>query len=145
MSAGGAYAGRRLLLVDDNEINRELALGMLEVYGVEVDCAENGLQALALLERGAYDLVLMDCHMPELDGYGATGEWRAREARSGARRTPIIALTAAAMPGDREKCESAGMDDYVTKPFNRAMLDATLARWLPGGSAAQLIARARGG
>jgi len=145
MSAGGAYAGRRLLLVDDNEINRELALGMLEVYGVEVDCAENGLQALALLERGAYDLVLMDCHMPELDGYGATGEWRAREARSGARRTPIIALTAAAMPGDREKCESAGMDDYVTKPFNRAMLDATLARWLPGGIAAQPIARVRGG
>ena len=141
----GVYAGCRLLLVDDNEINRELALGMLEMYGVEVDCAENGLQALARLEQAAYDLVLMDCHMPEMDGYAATSEWRAREARATAARTPIIALTAAAMAGDRERCQSAGMDDYVTKPFNRAMLDATLARWLgEGGNGKRVVGARRG-
>ncbi len=91
------YVGSRLLRVDDNEINRELALGMLEMYGVEVDCAEDGLQALELLEKTHYDLVLMDCHMPRMDGYAATREWRERERRQARARTPIVALTAAAL------------------------------------------------
>ncbi len=116
--------------MDDNEINRELALGMLEMYGVEVDCAEDGVHALQCLDATAYDLVLMDCHMPEMDGFEATRAWRARERQEGRPRVIIIALTAAAMQGDRETCLAAGMDDYVAKPFTRAMLDAALGRWL---------------
>jgi CheY-like chemotaxis protein len=131
------HAGRRLLLVDDNEVNRELALGMLEIYGVDVDCAEDGQQALEHLGQARYDLVLMDCHMPRLDGYAATREWRDREQLDGRARTPIVALTAAALPGDREKCAAAGMDDYLTKPFTRDMLDEALGRWLPVAPAAR--------
>lgn len=119
----------RVLLVEDNPINRTVALRLLERGGYDVDWAEDGLQALELLRREDYDLVLMDCQMPEMDGYQATRA--ARDPRSGVRDStiPIIALTANAMEGDREKCLAAGMDDYVAKPIQREALFAALERW----------------
>ena len=121
----------RILLVEDNAINRTLALAMLELYELDVECAQNGHEALDCLSRQPYELVLMDCQMPELDGYDATRAWRLRETQSGAPPVPIIALTANAMHGDRENCLAAGMNDYLAKPFTRDALTQILQRWLP--------------
>ena len=121
-----------VLLVEDNAVNQELALHMLEALGCRAEVANHGGQALDALNRGAFDLVLMDCQMPEMDGFEATAEIRRREAlRPGGRRIPIIALTAGAVEGDREKCLAGGMDDYVTKPFSLNQLERALRRWLP--------------
>ena len=128
--APGAIAGRRILLAEDNETMRAVALGMLEGTGVHVDIARDGQEAVEMLGAAAYDLVLMDCDMPTLDGFAATAMIRAAETR-GARHLPIVALTADAMAGDRERCLAAGMDDYLSKPFMRETLRATVARWLP--------------
>ncbi len=125
-----ALRGRRVLLVEDNVVNQALAIGMLETYELEVDCAENGREALEKLDGEVYALVLMDCQMPEMDGLEATRRWRAREAKQGGRRVPIVALTANAMAGDREDCLAAGMDGYLAKPFNRAALAAVLNAWM---------------
>jgi CheY-like chemotaxis protein len=119
----------RVLVVEDQELNREVADGMLTSFGLEVDGAEHGRQALAKLAAGRYDLVLMDCQMPVMDGYSATRELRKLEA--GAPRTPVIALTADMTDAARAACFAAGMDDYVGKPFTRATLHAVLSRWLP--------------
>ncbi len=110
----------RVLLVDDNEINQRVALRILTKSGFDVDTADDGLQALRRVERGNYDLVLMDCQMPEMDGYEATA--RIRELGGEAARVPVIAITANALAEDREKCIAAGMDHYVAKPVRWAQL-----------------------
>jgi CheY-like chemotaxis protein len=124
----------QILLVEDTAVNREVALGMLELLGHRVDVAEDGQAAIEAVARTAYDLVLMDCQMPIMDGFTATGVLRERERLAGCRRRlPIIALTAHALEGDRERCQAAGMDDYLTKPFTLHQLQALLARWTSGG------------
>jgi TMAO reductase system sensor TorS len=122
----------RVLLAEDNPVNRELAVAMLEAVDLEVVVAVDGREAVAQAAQGGIDLVLMDCQMPELDGFVATEAIRAAEAQAGA-RVPIVALTANAMEGDRERCLACGMDDYLSKPFKPAQLYAILARWLPAG------------
>jgi signal transduction histidine kinase/CheY-like chemotaxis protein len=124
----GAFDGR-VLLVEDSPVNQAVAEGMLQLLGADVELASDGSQALAALAEAAYDLVLMDCMMPGMDGYAATRELRRRERASG-RRTPVVALTANAMSGDRERCLDAGMDDYLSKPFRQEELRQLLGRWL---------------
>ncbi len=119
-----------LLLVEDNFINTEVALGILADYGFEnVEHAENGEQALNCLKTGEFDLVLMDCQMPVLDGYETTRQIRAGHAGSQA-DIPIVAMTANAMQGDREKCLAAGMNDYISKPIDPDTLATTIEHWL---------------
>jgi signal transduction histidine kinase/DNA-binding response OmpR family regulator len=123
-----AYAAINILVVEDNAVNQEVALGMLSKIGFNADVADNGQEGLNALEAGTFDLVLMDCQMPVLDGYAATGEIRKREGAS--KHTPIIALTANAMTGDAEKCLAAGMDDYLSKPFEADALEEKIVFWL---------------
>jgi CheY-like chemotaxis protein/HPt (histidine-containing phosphotransfer) domain-containing protein len=122
--------GPSILLVEDNPVNREVAVGMLESLGCATDTAENGWMALKAMHAATYDAVLMDCQMPVMDGLAATSEIRRREQASGAARVPIIALTANAMEGDRERCLAAGMDDFLSKPFTQQQLATLLRRWL---------------
>ncbi|HEX4035642.1 MAG TPA: response regulator [Solirubrobacteraceae bacterium] len=118
-----------VLVVEDNPVNQIVAARTLERCGCDTHIADNGVAALeALSER--YDLVLMDCQMPVMDGYEATAEFRRREG--GRQRTPVVAMTANAMAGDREKCLAAGMDDYISKPLRYAELAAKLKQWIPG-------------
>ncbi len=119
----------RVLVVEDTAVNQLVARRMLERAGCRVDLAANGLEALSAYASLPYDLVLMDVHMPEMDGLEAAAEIRRREQDSG-RHTPIVALTASATQGDRETSLSAGMDDYLTKPVRPADLEAILERWL---------------
>ncbi|WP_141739253.1 response regulator, partial [Stenotrophomonas sp. BIIR7] len=121
--------GLRLLLVEDNSTNLLVAQRLLQVLGCTVTTANDGEQGLAQLQRQTFDLVLMDCQMPVLDGYSATRRWREQEAEQGHTRLPIVAMTANAMAGDRERCLQAGMDDYLSKPVNRESLQACLLRW----------------
>ena len=123
------FAGSRVLLAEDNEVNREVACGMLEAEGCEMATACNGVEALRLCETAAFDIILMDCQMPEMDGFTATAALRAQEQGT-LRHTPIVALTANALLGDRENCLAAGMDDYLTRPFARDAIRAVLARWV---------------
>lgn len=118
----------RIIVVDDNPINREVARQMLEKLGCRIDVASDGLEALRMHEAQAYDIVLMDCEMPGLDGFDATRRIRAME--QGIRRTPVIALSAGTDVSDRERCEAAGMDDYIAKPVRPQRLKEVLARWL---------------
>jgi CheY-like chemotaxis protein len=124
--------GARILLAEDNPVNQEVALGMLENLGCTAELAASGLEAVEAALRAGFDLILMDCQMPGMDGYEATQRIREHEQAAGGKKepTPIIALTAHAMQGDREKCIAAGMDDYLTKPFNLEQLSAALHRWL---------------
>jgi signal transduction histidine kinase/DNA-binding response OmpR family regulator len=123
----------RILLVEDNVVNQQVAAAMLEGIGCEVEIANNGELAVSALEQASFDLILMDCQMPVMDGYEATAEIRRREAASEpSRRIPIVALTANAVDGDREKCLEADMDDYVSKPFKQARLREVLGHWLGG-------------
>lgn len=124
------YAGR-VLIVEDNPINRELAAEMLQAAGCSVTTANDGEQALARIAAASFDLVLMDWHMPVVDGLTATRRLRALERAQNSARLPVIALTASVLPGDREACEAAGMDGFVAKPFAFEDLDAVLDRWLP--------------
>lgn len=119
----------RVLVVEDNEINQMVALGMLESLGYEVSTADNGKYALEDLEENTYDVILMDCQMPEMDGYEATAHIRAHSDPDTA-ATPIIALTANAMSGDAEKCLDAGMDDYLAKPFEPELFEEKLEKWI---------------
>jgi len=119
---------RRVLVVEDNAVNRMLAQRLLVRLGCVVDLAENGRIACQQMENQRYDLVLMDCQMPEVDGFEATRLIRTGEDR-GRARTPIVALTANAMSQDRERCLAAGMDDYLSKPFAAIDIERTLRRW----------------
>ncbi|MDO0845368.1 ATP-binding protein [Xanthomonas campestris pv. campestris] len=121
----------RILLVEDNPVNLLVAQKLLGVLGFEADTATDGEAALSSMESTRYDMVFMDCQMPVLDGYAATRRWRAMETESGGRPIPIVAMTANAMAGDRERCLAAGMDDYLSKPVAREQLNACLQRWLP--------------
>jgi PAS domain S-box-containing protein len=121
------FAGCHALLAEDNLINQKLATRLLEKLGCRVDIAVNGSEAARLSANHAYDVVFMDCQMPEMDGFEATAEIRRREA--GSRRTPIVAMTAYAMIGDRQRCLRAGMDDYIAKPIRPGVLEQTLSTW----------------
>ena len=122
----------RVLVVEDNIINRELVIEMLELAGCAATVVHNGAEALAALEKSTFDLVLMDWHMPEMDGVEATRRWREREKLDKTmHRLPIVALTASVLPGDRETCLAAGMDDFIGKPFSFEQLTSVVARWLP--------------
>jgi len=123
-------AGPRVLVVEDNPVNREVAVGMLEALGCRTDAADNGWRAIEAMNDRLYDAVLMDCQMPVMDGLSATAEIRRRESSVGHARVPIIALTANAMEGDRERCLAAGMDDFLSKPFTQQQLAALLQRWM---------------
>ena len=120
----------RILLVEDNPVNLMVAQRLLQVLGAECDTAGNGQVALEKLDQAQFDLVLMDCQMPVLDGYSATRRWRELEQeRKASRRMPIVAMTANAMAGDRQKCLDAGMDDYLAKPVTKIELEQCIARW----------------
>ena len=125
----GGAVNCRVMLVEDNAVSRKLAAAMLERIGCEVTCADDGRQALALLESDRWDLILMDCQMPGLDGYSAAREIRGRTDHP---RIPIVAITANAGPADREQCLNAGMDDYITKPLRSEVLHAVVERWTRG-------------
>lgn len=118
----------RVLLVDDTPVNRRLAGKMLEKLGLVVDIAVNGREAVDKSAELSYDLIFMDCQMPEMDGFEATTRIRSREA--GSAHTPIIAMTASAMPEDRKRCIDVGMDDYISKPVRQDTLRSTVSRWL---------------
>jgi two-component system sensor histidine kinase/response regulator len=164
-----APSGARLLVVEDNEVNQVVAVRLLQKLGYQADVAANGCEALAALERTSYAGILMDCHMPEMDGYEATRRIREREAylvkrissdsdepraegadasrftnneQRGTQRVPIIAMTVNCLPGDREQCLAAGMDDYLVKPVSGDALCATLSRWVPPADSARKIREA---
>jgi CheY-like chemotaxis protein/HPt (histidine-containing phosphotransfer) domain-containing protein len=115
----------RILLAEDHPVNQELVLGILGIGGHAVTLAKNGREAIEILQNGKFDVVLMDVQMPEMDGYQATGAIRELERHTG-RHIPVIAMTAHAMKGDREKCLAAGMDDYISKPIRVATLQKVL-------------------
>jgi signal transduction histidine kinase/DNA-binding response OmpR family regulator/HPt (histidine-containing phosphotransfer) domain-containing protein len=131
-AGGGRCLGGRVLLVEDNYANQKVAEGMLRKLGLEVEVVEDGAEALQCLQKGGYDLVLMDCQMPVMDGYQATQELRRHEQRARHRRIPVVAMTAGALAGDRERCMAAGMDDYLAKPVRMDALSKSLSHWLPG-------------
>jgi PAS domain S-box-containing protein len=125
-----------ILVVEDHYINQEVAQLLLKDLGFEAEIAENGRVAVELVGKKNFDLIFMDCQMPELDGYGATNAIRKMETRTG-KRTPIVAMTAHAMEGSREECLAAGMDDYVSKPIEAKALENVLDKWLPKGGRQQ--------
>jgi CheY-like chemotaxis protein/HPt (histidine-containing phosphotransfer) domain-containing protein len=118
----------RILIAEDNIVNQKVALHQLQKLGYLADVVENGRRALDLLEASQYDLVFMDCQMPELDGYAATRKLRSWE--HGRRKTWVVAMTANSLEGDREKCLAAGMDDYVSKPVKTEDLQAAIQRFI---------------
>jgi signal transduction histidine kinase/DNA-binding response OmpR family regulator len=124
----------RVLLVEDQGVNQVIARRFLEREGATVEIADNGRMALEILAQRSFDLVLMDCQMPEMDGFEATRRIRALEAGTGV-HLPVIAMTAHAMAGDRDRCLAAGMDDYLTKPITRDALLRGVSRWIPGSAA----------
>jgi CheY-like chemotaxis protein len=127
----GRRQRRRVLLAEDNPVNVEVALAMLDSLGLDVVCARNGEEALLAAQAEDFDLILMDCQMPVMDGFAATAEIRRHEQQCGhARVLPIVAITANALQGDREACLAAGMDDYLSKPFTQQDLGHTIARWI---------------
>jgi signal transduction histidine kinase/CheY-like chemotaxis protein len=141
----GSLRGR-ILLVEDNAVNQEVTKEMLKMMGCCVDVAEDGAEAVDAVKEKAYDLLLMDCHMPVMDGFEATAVIRRKEAGDPAKtHLPIVALTADAVEGDRERCLAAGMDDYLAKPFTQDDLYSILEKWLlPRPSSAQQVHVAAG-
>nr|WP_315400144.1 response regulator [uncultured Duganella sp.] len=131
LAAPRARKGRKVLLAEDNPVNVEVASAMLEGLGLDVSRACNGQEALRSVQSGEFDLILMDCQMPVMDGFAATTEIRRHEQQRGRSRSlPIIAITANALQGDRESCLAAGMDDYLSKPFTQQALGQTIGRWI---------------
>jgi CheY-like chemotaxis protein/HPt (histidine-containing phosphotransfer) domain-containing protein len=129
---GGSADDRRILLVEDNVTNQQVAAGILSKLGVNVDIVINGGEALKVLQSTHYDLVLMDVQMPEMDGLETTRRIRNRQPQVLEPEIPIIAMTAHALTGDRDRCLEAGMNDYIAKPIGVQGLDEILKRWLPG-------------
>jgi CheY-like chemotaxis protein len=132
-----AIAGKslptRILVAEDNSVNRKVVQSLLSLFGCQFDFAVNGREAVELARTGKFGLIFMDCQMPEMDGFAAT---RAiRKWQQGRRRTPIIALSASASPGDRAECLAAGMDDCLAKPIEPQKLKDALTRWLPANEA----------
>ncbi len=125
---------KTVLLVEDNEVNLKVAQKLIDYIGFPFDVAENGMQALDKAKNTRYRLILMDCQMPVMDGYHSTRRIRRYEEENNLPHTPIIAMTANAMLGDKEKCLEAGMDDYMSKPLNRYLLEKTLKKWDPFAS-----------
>lgn len=123
------FPGKRILVAEDYFVNQEVTQDILELMGVQVEIAENGREAVEKHKKSSYDLILMDIQMPELDGFEATREIRKLEGES--KHTTIIALTANALAGDREKCLQAGMDDYISKPIEAKKLEEILLKYLP--------------
>lgn len=121
--------GTRLLVVDDNEINQQVATTLLGSFGAETDIANNGIEAVEKAATGRFDLIFMDCQMPEMDGFEATR--RIRGAGNSAANRPILAMTANVLDGIRDKCAAAGMDDYISKPIGIDDLQSALRKWLP--------------
>jgi two-component system, sensor histidine kinase and response regulator len=121
----------RVLVVEDNAVNQKVAQGLLKKFGVQVELAANGVEAITSLERFPFDLVFMDCQMPVMDGYEATKKIRDKESKVLNRKIPIIAMTANSMQGDQDKCISVGMDDFISKPVNPNKIEEVLKRWLP--------------
>jgi CheY-like chemotaxis protein len=121
---------RRILLVEDNIINQKVALGILKKLGLRADAAANGLEALHALQTQPYDLVLMDIQMPEMDGLEATQHIRDSQTKVLDHEIPIIAMTANALPEDRERCHQAGMNDFIAKPVQAQVLSQVLEHWL---------------
>jgi two-component system, sensor histidine kinase and response regulator len=124
----GNALGGRVLMAEDDPVNLAVGTGFLETLGCDVGTATNGIEAVELHRKGEFGLIFMDCQMPEVDGFQATAEIRRRETERG-RRTPIIALTASAVEGDRERCLASGMDDYLPKPYTREQLGEMLKCW----------------
>ncbi len=124
------FLGNQILLAEDDPVNYRVAIKVLKHMGLEILHAQNGQQALDMLEANNIDLILMDCQMPEMDGYEATTRLRQREKEQHLPHIPVIAMTANAMSGDKKKCISSGMDDYLTKPLDRDLLKKTLHNWL---------------
>ena len=120
-----------ILLVEDNEVNLKVAEKLIQYIGYPFDFAMNGQEAFEKVKQNRYRMILMDCQMPVMDGYKCTAKIRDFETAAGLNRTPILAMTANAMMGDREKCLDAGMDDYMSKPLNRYILEKTLKKWDP--------------
>ncbi len=118
-----------VLLAEDNKVNQLLAEAILTKLGCRTRIAGTGTAAVALFAEGGADIVLMDCHMPEMDGYEAAQKIRALEAKTAGARIPIIAVTANIMAGERERCIASGMDDYVSKPFNTKDIATVLQKW----------------
>ena len=126
-----SFHGAHILLVEDNPVNKMVATKILTLYDCQVTHAWNGKEAVELISKQKFDLILMDCQMPEMDGYEATGAIRELEARNKDIATPIIALTANALKGDRTKCLQAGMDDFISKPVRKEALASAVLKWLP--------------
>jgi CheY-like chemotaxis protein len=125
----------RILLAEDNPVNLELTRAMLKTLGMRVDTVLNGREAVVASRQKAYDLILMDCQMPVLDGFDAAWQIRIEEAcREKGGNIPIIALTAHVLKSDQDRCLAAGMNDFLGKPFNQKQLNAVLERWLPSGA-----------
>ncbi|MEM9553941.1 MAG: ATP-binding protein [Acidobacteriota bacterium] len=129
----GTPENYRLLLAEDNQVNQIVALGQIEALGYRADAVDNGLEVLRVIDQAPYDLVLMDCQMPELDGYETT-----RRLREAGWTLPVVAVTAHAMKGDRERCLAAGMNEYIAKPFRREELAEILRQWLPETPSAEV-------
>jgi two-component system sensor histidine kinase/response regulator len=147
VSGMGTFAGR-ILLVEDSALNQMITTTMLQSLGIAAELARNGREAVEAVGRNGYDLVLMDCQMPEMDGYTASRTIRELERRGAARsasgrRLPIIALTAHAGADDREDCFEAGMDDFLSKPFFLEQLRDVLSRWLGAASPSEVTAKGR--
>jgi CheY-like chemotaxis protein len=121
----------KLLLAEDNAVNQQVALAILKNEGFQVTVAKNGLEAVEQYQHGNFDIILMDCHMPEMDGFEATRNIRQMQKQEGLKRIPIVALTANAMQQDRDECINAGMDDHLSKPYTRIQMRAMLDKWLP--------------
>ncbi len=119
----------KVLLVEDNPVNLHVAQKLMQILDCEFKIAKNGQEGLNLMKAESFNLVLMDCMMPMMDGYTATREWRKHEASRGSERLPIVAMTANAMAGDRQKCLQAGMDDYMAKPLNKLVVSEMISRW----------------
>jgi CheY-like chemotaxis protein len=124
-----------VLIAEDNDVNREILVTMLRNAGCQVLQARNGVEVVALSASEPHDIVLMDVQMPEMDGITATREIRARELSTGQARKPILALTANALTDDKANCLSAGMDDYLTKPFMRRQILDLIGKWMQRTSA----------